>query len=69
MEVNKNDPVPMTFAGGPTYMVPYLKDTLKKELFSCTSSSIKKNLSSTLTPTTSNFGKYSTEPEIISEVF
>ena len=43
----KGDPVPMTFAGGPTYMIPHLKNTLKKELFSGKSVFTKKSRSST----------------------
>ena len=66
---NKDKPVPMTFAGGPTYMIPHLKNTLKKELFSCKWIIMKNDLSSTSTPTTNSSGKSCKRQGIISELY
>lgn len=36
MEQAEADRIPMTFAGGPTYMPPYLKAALKDKIFAGT---------------------------------
>lgn len=47
-------PVPMTFAGGPTYMPDYLKDAMKEKLFQGTCCTIKITPISMSTPILKN---------------
>jgi len=49
--------LPMTFAGGPTYMPEYLKTALKEKMFTGNSSFIQIIHISMSTPTINNSGK------------